>query len=164
MKTRRSLPWHTVRNSTIHGKGVFAKRDIPAGTRIFEYEGERISAEEADERHPVDPENPFHTFFFAIESGTVIDGGVGGNDSRWINHSCAPNCEAEETEDGRIFIVNTVPLSKGEELLYDYGLVIDARHTAKLKRSYACFCGAPNCRGTMLAPKQRKSTPAKTST
>lgn len=163
MKTRRALPWHIVRNSTIHGKGVFAKRDIPAGTRIFEYEGERITADEADERHPVDPDNPFHTFFFAIESGMVIDGGVGGNDSRWINHSCTPNCEAEETEDERIFIVSSEPIPKGQELLYDYGLVIDARHTAKLKKNYACFCGAENCRGTMLAPKKRKRASKATS-
>ena len=148
-------PWHIVRRSPIHGSGVFAKRKIPAGTRILEYVGEVIDSDEADRRHPVNPEDPFHTFFFAVADGKVIDGGVRGNEGRYINHSCEPNCEAEETEDGRIFVVALQPIDRGEELNYDYGLILDARHTATLKKQYECRCGAPSCRGTMLAPKAR---------
>ncbi len=148
-------PWHVVRQSAIHGNGVFAKRNIPAGTRIMEYVGQRISADEADRRHPVNPDDPFHTFFFALQTGEVIDGGIDGNEGRWINHSCEPNCEAEETDDRRIFIVSQQPIARGEELNYDYGLIIDARHTAKLKRDYGCRCGSEHCRSTMLAPKPR---------
>jgi hypothetical protein len=83
----------------------------------------------------------------------VIDGGQGGNSSRWINHSCAPNCEAEEDARKRVFIHALRDIAAGEELFFDYGLVVDGRYTAKLKAEYACHCGSPNCRGTMLAPK-----------
>ena len=86
----------------------------------------------------------------------MIDGSQGGNDARWINHSCEPNCETEETDDGRIFVVSLQPIPRGEELFYDYGLVIDARYTQKLKDEYKCLCGSAHCRGTMLAPKARK--------
>jgi SET domain-containing protein len=135
---------------------VFAKRNIPPGTRILEYVGEVIDNDEADRRHPVNPDDPFHTFFFAVANGRVIDGGVRGNEGRYINHSCEPNCEAEETDDGRIFVVALQPIQRGEELNYDYGLILDARHTAKLKKQYECRCGAASCRHTMLAPKPRK--------
>lgn len=141
-----------VRQSGIHGKGVFALMPIPAGTRLFEYKGERISWKKALKRHPHDPDDPHHTFYFALESGKVIDGKQGGNSSRWINHACAPNCEAEEIE-GRVFIQTLRAIEAGEELFYDYGLVIDGRQTKKLKREYECRCGASACRLTMLAPR-----------
>lgn len=144
-----------VRRSAVHGKGVFALQALQAGTAILEYRGEIISWEQAQARHPHDPEQPNHTFYFHIDDSRVIDGGVGGNASRWINHSCAPNCEAEE-RDGRIFIRALRDIAAGEELLFDYGLVIDARHTPRLKAEYACHCGAANCRGTLLAPKRRR--------
>lgn len=134
--------------------GVFAARKIPADTRIVEYCGERISEKKADKRGSSDPDNPFHTFFFSLESGRMIDGGVDGSDARWINHSCAPNCEAREKK-GRVFIHALRDIRRGEELNYDYGLVLEGRHTKKIKASYVCRCGAPDCRGTMLAPKSR---------
>ena len=148
-------PWHVVRRSKLHGNGVFAARKIPAGTRIIEYGGERISAKEADRRHPTNPDDPFHTFFFALSTGRVIDGGDNGNDARWINHSCAPNCEADE-EEGRVFIKALRNIKAGEELNYDYGLIIDERYTKALKAEYPCWCGSKNCRGTLLAPKRRR--------
>lgn len=154
---KAEFAWHRLADSPVHGKGVFAARDIPAGTRILEYEGERIDQETADDRHPVNPDDPFHTFFFALSSGTVIDGGVDGNDSRWINHACAPNCETQEGRHGkRVYIVALRDIQAGEELNYDYGLVIEGRQTRKLKAQYRCLCGAPECRGTMLAPPPSK--------
>ncbi|MFY0477413.1 SET domain-containing protein [Achromobacter marplatensis] len=151
-------PWHVVRRSKLHGNGVFAARKIPAGTRIIEYGGARISAKEADRRHPTNPDDPFHTFFFALSSGRVIDGGDEGNDARWINHSCEPNCEAQEGKHGkRVYIVALRDLPRGTELSYDYGLVLDGRITKALKEGYRCLCGTPPCRGTMLAlPKKKK--------
>jgi len=143
-----------VRRSGVHGKGVFALRPIAAGETIIEYTGEVIDWPEALRRHPHDPSDPHHTFYFSLDSGQVIDAKHGGNAARWINHSCAPNCEADE-EDGRVFIKALRDLQPGEELFYDYGLVIDERYTPKLKREYACRCGAPGCRGTLLAPKRR---------
>ncbi len=142
-----------VRNSGVHGKGMYAVVDIPAGETLIEYMGERISNEEAQERHPHDPKQPNHTFYFSLETGEVIDANYGGNSSRWINHSCDPNCEADEV-DGRIFIKSLRDLKAGEELFYDYGLSVEERYTKKLKAEYACYCGAPNCRGTMLTPKR----------
>lgn len=140
-----------VRDSSVHGKGVFALEPIEAGAHIIEYAGKRITQDQADEMWPVDPDNPFHTFFFSLSSGKVIDGGDGGNESRWINHSCDPNCEAVETPQGRrVNIVALRDIEVGEELFFDYSLVIDEEMTDELKQDYACCCGSPKCRGTML--------------
>lgn len=144
-----------VRRSGVHGKGVFALQAIAAGTRLIEYKGELIDWPEALRRHPHDPAQPNHTFYFHVDDEHVIDANVGGNASRWINHACDPNCEAQQLDDGRVFIDALRDILPGEELFYDYGLVIDERYTARLKKEYACHCGSPNCRGTMLAPKRR---------
>lgn len=155
-----------VRRSGVHGRGVFAVAPLKAGERVVEYKGERISWKEALRRHPHDPNEPNHTFYFALEEGGVIDGKVDGNSARWINHSCAPNCEAEELE-GRVYIHALRDIEPEEELFYDYGLVIDAKLTKKLKREYACHCGAHSCRGTLLATadadakKKKKKADAK---
>lgn len=150
----QSRPLYVVKNSRVHGRGVFAARKIPEGTCILEYQGERITQREAVRRENLKAPDDFHTFFFSLESGKIIDGGSNGNDARWINHACAPNCEARE-EDGQVFIYALRDIKRGEELNYDYGLVLDERHTAALKRAYACHCGAETCRHTMLAPKKR---------
>jgi len=143
-----------VRRSGVHGKGVFALAAIPAGETIIEYTGERISWKEALRRHPHDPAQPTHTFYFHIDDQHVIDANVDGNAARWINHACDTNCEADEV-DGRVFIKATRDVLPGEELFYDYGLVIEGRLTAKLKREYPCHCGSTHCRGTLLAAKRR---------
>ena len=143
------------RRSGVHGKGVFALQDLAEGETLIEYVGELIDWPEALERHPHDPEQPNHTFYFHLESGLVIDANVGGNSSRWINHSCAPNCLADE-DDGRVFIKALRNIAAADELFYDYGLMIDARYTKKLLAEYQCRCGAAHCRGTMLTPKDKK--------
>ncbi|MEX3527108.1 MAG: SET domain-containing protein-lysine N-methyltransferase [Burkholderia sp.] len=158
MSSRRIV----VRRSGVHGKGVFAVAPISAGERVVEYKGERISWKEALRRHPHDPNEPNHTFYFALDEGGVIDGKVDGNSARWINHSCEPNCEAEETA-GRVHIHALRDIAAGEELVYDYGLVIDAKLTKELKREYACHCGTASCRGTLLTvqdedKKKKKKT------
>ncbi|TFL14475.1 SET domain-containing protein-lysine N-methyltransferase [Pusillimonas caeni] len=160
--SKTKLPWHTVRRSPLHGNGVFAARDIPAGTRIIEYTGTRITPEQADERHPANPDDPFHTFYFSLSGGKVIDGGDKGNDARWINHSCAPNCETEENASGtRVYVMALRDIDEGEELFYDYGLVMEGKITKKLRAQYLCLCGSENCRGTMLALPEKKSTSKK---
>ena len=142
-----------VRRSGVHGKGVYATVPIAEGELVIEYKGEIITWNEALQRHPHDPSDPNHTFFFHLDELHVIDAKVGGNSSRWINHACKPNCGAD-VEDGRIFIRARRNIEPGEELFYDYGLVMDERHTAKLKKQFECRCGTPKCRGTMLAPKR----------
>jgi uncharacterized protein len=144
-----------VKASGVHGKGVYAKRAISTDEIIIEYLGERISWQEALNRHPHDPKDPHHTFYFHVTDEVTIDAKFGGNDARWINHACEPNCEADET-DGRVFIKALRDIAPGEELFYDYGLIIDERYTPKLKREYECRCGAPKCRRTMLAPKRAR--------
>ena len=143
-----------VRESGVHGKGVYAIRPIEAGTTVLEYKGEIISWQEALDRHPHDPEQPNHTFYFHLDDGHVIDGKYKGNSAKWINHSCAPNLEAEQDGD-RVFLKALRDIDVGEELFFDYGLIIDARMTAKLKKEYACWCGSAQCRGTMLASRRR---------
>jgi uncharacterized protein len=151
-----------VRQSPIHGRGVFARRDLKKGEKVMEYKGQIIDWAEALRRHPHDPSQPHHTFYFHLDDEHVIDGRVQGNDARWINHSCAPNCEAEQ--DGkRVFIHTLKKIAEGEELFYDYGLVLDEPYTKQLKKDFACYCGSQQCRGTLLAPKDkpRKAKPAK---
>ncbi len=148
-----------VRRSGVHGRGVYATAAIAAGERVVEYRGERIDWAEALARHPHDPSDPHHTFYFHIDGGRVIDAKFGGNSARWINHSCAPNCVARQTGE-RVFIEALRDIAPGEELFYDYGLVIDERLTPTLKAQYPCWCGQPGCRGTLLAPKRKTRTPA----
>jgi SET domain-containing protein len=154
---RKSVRKIVVRNSPIHGRGVYAARAIRSGERIIEYKGEVISWKEADRRPPSDPNDPHHTFLFSLSDGKrVIDASVGGNHARWINHSCAPNCETEETDSGRVYIEALRDIRRGQELNYDYCLIVDEKITKKLKRQYECRCGAAECRGTMLAIKKKK--------
>jgi len=121
-----------VRKSGVHGRGVYAMQFIPKGTRIIEYTGQRTSWEAA----PNDEDDP-HTFNFGLDNGQVINPEIGGNDARWINHSCDPNCEAAE-EDDRIFIDALRDILAGEELFYDYALEIDEAITEESKKKYAC--------------------------
>ena len=152
-----------VKKSGIHGKGVFAARDIAKGETLIEYVGEIISAQEAEDRHPHDPADPNHTFYFQVDEDKVIDALHGGNSARWINHCCTPNCKPDVV-DGRVFIKAKKNISMGEELNYDYGLIIDEPITKKLIAQYPCWCGSTKCRGTLLAGKpastkqQRKLT------
>lgn len=156
MANRKSKPRRrfAVRNSGIHGKGVFALTRIPAGTRLIEYKGELLTEVQVDRRYAKD-DNP-HTFLFALDDGMVIDATVGGNSARWINHSCAPNCEAVDDED-RIYIETLRAIRPGEELSYNYRIELEERHTPELKRLYQCRCGARRCKGTILNAKKKKS-------
>lgn len=147
-------PAYEVRRSPIHGNGVFARRKIDAGECIVEYEGERISSDESAIRAEQSGGPVNHTFFFSLADGSVIDGGSGGNDARYINHACEPNCEAYE-EDGKVFIYSLQQIDQGEELNYNYALIYEERHTPAVKKMFECRCGAPSCTGTMLAPKKR---------
>ncbi|HEU4557610.1 MAG TPA: SET domain-containing protein-lysine N-methyltransferase [Longimicrobium sp.] len=142
-----------LRRSGIHGKGVFAREFIPAGTRLIEYTGERINQEEGDRRYPWEEFVPYHTLLFNIDDDLVVDGGVGGNMSRFINHSCDPNCESS-IEDRRIYIDSIRDIAPGEELTFDYQLITQDRQTPAVKRRFPCHCGTANCRGTMLKKKR----------
>lgn len=138
----------TVRQSPVHGKGVFALRALRAGERIFEYKGKVTTWREAT-RWNARRDESGHTFLFGLSDGRVIDGGRGGNGARWLNHACAANCEAIE-DDGRVFIEAVRDIAPGEELFIDYALVIEQCEADEAQRQYACRCGSSLCRGTML--------------
>jgi uncharacterized protein len=139
--------------SPMQGLGAFATHRIPAGTRLVEYAGERLTPAAAEARYPETPGERHHTFLFAIDDAVVIDAAVNGNDARWINHSCDPNCDAV-IEDGRIWIETVRDVLPGEELAYDYAFTLPERHTPAAKRRYPCHCGSTRCRRTMLACKR----------
>jgi SET domain-containing protein len=146
------LPFE-IRPSPIEGLGAFATMPIPAGTRLIEYAGERLTPAQADARYPDVSGARHHTFLFAIDDDVVIDAAIDGNAARFINHSCAPNCDAI-VEDGRIWIETIRDVESGEELAYDYAYVLEERHTSTAKQRYPCNCGAPTCRGTILTRKR----------
>ena len=150
-------PLYVVRDSHIHGRGVFAARRIRKGTRIVEYTGERISNKEADRRYDDTRMKRHHTFLFTLDNKTVIDGAIktGGGDASFINHSCEPNCEAVIT-DRKIFIHALHTIEPGEELAYDYQYERTGKNDAELEKFYVCKCGAPNCRGSIMKPAKKK--------
>jgi uncharacterized protein len=155
---------YRVRRSPIHGTGVFAIAPIPKGTRVVEYLGDRVSHEEADRRYEDKAADDNHTFLFTVDDRIVIDAGVGGNEARWINHSCDPNCETV-IEDKRVYIEAARDIASGQELAYDYMITREPGDPPDIEQVFACRCGAATCRGTMLLPppKKRKKAARKSS-
>ena len=147
-----------VRRSRIQGRGVFARRDIESGTRVVEYTGARLTHDQADERYPDDAaDGKHHTFLFAVDDRLVIDASIGGNEARFINHSCDPNCEVVITR-RRVFIDALRDIAKGDEILYDYWYMTDESYTLEqLRAIYPCRCGSPKCRGTLARPPRRRA-------
>lgn len=148
-----------VRNSPIHGRGVFAVKPIKKGTRIIEYKGLRMTQKESDIVY-ANTTDTGHTFLFTLNDYYVIDANKNGNEARWINHGCKPNCESESEEDDsgrpekeRVFIHAIRAIKPGDELTYDYLVTLDEPHTKRLKKIWQCLCGAKTCKGTMLADK-----------
>jgi len=142
-----------IRESPVAGKGAFATRPIRKGERIIEYTGERITHAEADARYDDDSMEEHHTFLFTVSSRTVIDATREGNDARFINHSCDPNCESE-IERGRVFIFALRDIRPGEELAYDYAYERSGDETEKEERQYRCLCGTRACRGSIMEPRE----------
>jgi SET domain-containing protein len=126
--------------------GLFALQPIAAGERVIEYKGQLTSWRRAAARQRSEVG---HTFVFGLSDGRVIDGSRGGNSARFLNHACAPNCEAIERGD-RVFIHALAPIAPGDELFIDYGLSVDGSVTDAIRIQYACHCGALACRRTML--------------
>ena len=155
--------YFAIRRSGVHGKGAFALKDIRKGTRLVEYVGENITPAESDRRYDDTKVKDHHTFLFSVDSRKVIDATYGGNDSRFINHSCDPNCDAV-IENRRVYIEANRTIRKGEELAYDYNYERTPRTTKADEKLYKCLCGSPNCRGTIVSAKvtlPRKKTKAR---
>ena len=149
------------RRSPIHGNGVFAAEPIAKGEHVIQYKGTLMTDAEADKMYG-DGGETGHTFLFTLNDEYIIDANRKGNTARWINHSCDPNCQAliDESDSGdrrkdKVVIEAIRKIKPGEELTYDYGIVLDMAHTARLKKIWACRCGSPKCIGTMLKPKKK---------
>jgi SET domain-containing protein len=150
----RRKPMIEVRHSRIHGYGVFALRRIRKGTTVLEYLGDRVSHEEADARYEDKDATDNHTFLFTVDSKTVIDAGRNGNEARYINHGCDPNCESTVVAK-RVFIEAIRTIQPGEELAYDYQIGRDKDDAADIDEVFACRCGADSCRGSMLEARKK---------
>ena len=161
---RRSLaePLLEVRDSRLHGQGVFAAQHIAKGTRVIEYLGERVSHAEADRRYEHKDAADNHTVLFIVNARTVIDAGVDGNEARFINHACEPNCESV-IEGGRVFIDAIRSIEPGEELTYDYQIQREPDDPPDVDAVFACRCGFKRCRGSMLWPPRRRTRKAQVS-
>jgi SET domain-containing protein len=145
-------PTVLVRRSRIQGRGVFAARDIGEGEAIIEYTGALITHAEADAQCDDETMRRHHTFLFAVDDRYVVDGARGGNEARFINHSCDPNCESLIVR-RRVFIHALRDIPCGEELSYDYWYMTDEEYTLEdLRRIYPCRCRLPTCRGTLARP------------
>jgi uncharacterized protein len=151
-----------IRRSPVAGMGAFATRPIRKGTRLIEYVGKRIRQAEADALYDDDAMEHHHTFLFSVDAKTVIDASVDGNEARFINHSCEPNCEAL-LEGKRVFIEAIRDIEPGAELFYDYGLERDEPYQESWRELYGCKCSAATCRGTMIRGREEpvKKKPAK---
>jgi uncharacterized protein len=160
MTKKKSASPIEIRHSKIHGNGIFAIRAIAQDEQVIEYKGRRISSQQANADYG-DNSDTGHTFLFTLNDKWIVDGNVNGNAARWINHSCDPNCGAViyvnidyQEEKDKVWIEALRPIKAGEELTYDYGIVLAERHTSRLKKIWACRCGSESCTGTMLKDKR----------
>ena len=156
----RMSGYTVTRRSAIHGNGVFAAEKLPAGLEVMDYAGRLRTHAWIDKAYANTVESG-HTFLFTLNDRYVIDGNFDANDARWINHSCEPNCKPyviespdKDPKRDRIIIETMREIEAGEELTFDYGIKLECRHTARLKKIWQCRCGAPSCSGTMLKPKR----------
>jgi len=140
--------WAAVRGSQIHGRGMFAKKIIPKGTRVIEYTGERITKAEGWRRELARQERAERgadgcIYIFELNTKVDIDGSVRWNTARYINHSCEPNCESQVVR-GRVWIVAIREIRPGDELSYDYYYDYEHYH------EHPCRCGAKSCAGYIV--------------
>jgi SET domain-containing protein len=144
-----------LRNSKIHGIGIFARRNIPKGTKIIEYVGRLISKKESEElaekqlEFSLSNKQKGAVYIFELNKKFDIDGNVFWNTARFINHSCSPNCETED-DDRHIWILALRDIKKGEELSYNYGYDLEDY------KEHICKCGSKNCLGYIIGDKFRK--------
>ncbi|MBK1834223.1 SET domain-containing protein [Roseibacillus ishigakijimensis] len=156
MKLRGESKWVEVRQSEIHGTGVYAACDILEDTEIIEYVGEPVDKEESERRAwaqmaKAEKDGDAAVYIFTLNEEWDLDGSVEWNAARLINHSCDPNCIAYTVEgDGedRIIIYALRDIEKGEELTFDYGFDLECYE------DHPCRCGAANCIGYIVSQEQ----------
>lgn len=150
---QRVSPFCELRRSRIHGQGVFARYALPAGLKLGEYLGERIDKAESNRRGLEQEALAQKTgvaavYIFDLNETHDLDGNKPYNWVRFVNHSCAPNCEVVN-EDDRLFLYTVAPVARGAELTFDYGY--DIAHFM----DHPCRCGSANCPGYIVSAEQR---------
>ena len=141
-----------IKNSKIHGTGVFATKDIAKGTQIIEYVGDKITKQEGDKRSAkriknfLNSEETGSVYIFELNEKYDIDGFTSYNKAKYINHSCSPNCEVDIINN-RIWISSIKKIKSGEELGYDYGYDFDKDDF----KDHVCKCGSKNCVGFIIS-------------
>jgi len=146
-----------VKKSSVHNKGVFAKKNIKKGTKIIEYVGKKITKKESDiladkvlDDSIKNPEKGA-VYIFTLNAKWDIDGNVSWNPAKYINHSCNPNCETTNYDEEHIWIEAIRDIKKGEELNYNYGYELEDY------KKHPCKCGSKNCVGFILDEKYWKN-------
>jgi len=140
-----------IKESKVHGSGIFALKDISKGTRIIEYVGNKITKKQSDDvfekqfaKHEKDPKNQGGVYIFELNKRYDLDGNVSWNPARLINHSCDPNCESDIVK-GHIWVVSIKNIKKNEEISYDYGYDLENY------KDHLCKCGSKNCVGYIVS-------------
>lgn len=151
---KKQKPFWELRGSAIHQQGMFARKDIPAGERIIEYFGERVTKEESTRRcleweAKARKKGEGLVYVFDLNEEFDLDGNIEDNPAKYINHSCEENCEAIN-EDDHIYIYAKRDIAEGEELSFDYGY--DLEHFL----DHPCHCGSKKCVGYIVAKSSRK--------
>lgn len=148
-------PYINVKNSSIHNRGVFAKRNIRKGTRIIEYLGRKMTHEQSEklyekmlEKHKENPEKYASVYTFTLDDKYDLDGNVWYNLAKYFNHSCDGNCESMSEDDGTIAIYAKKNIKKGEELTYNYGYDVENYE------DHPCRCNTKNCVGYIVSEDQ----------
>lgn len=145
----------SVEKSDIHNNGVFAKINIPKGTKVIEYVGDKVTKKESDRRADLTlnknkaDENHGMVYLFTLNRWHDLDGDVPWNTAKYINHSCDPNCEVEIDKKDRIWIISIKDIKKGDEINYDYGYDLEDFH------KHQCLCGSDNCIGYIISEDHR---------
>lgn len=153
-RPRTRSPWAELRSSSIHGRGLYASKAIPAGTKIIEYLGERITKAESDRREELRLKKARRgradgcVYIFELNKRHDLDGSMAWNTARLINHSCDANCESGKVR-GRIWIMAARDIAAGEELTFDYGFGLENW------RDHPCRCGTAKCLGFIVTKMQR---------
>tara|TARA_Y100000310_G_C20192916_1_gene583316 strand:+ start:61 stop:564 length:504 start_codon:yes stop_codon:yes gene_type:complete len=143
-----------VKESVIHGRGIFAKKDISKGTRIIEYKGKKITKKESDKVFDKDykeaSQDPSkgEVYLFELNNKYDIDGNIPENVAKYINHSCEPNCETENEDEEKIWVLALKDIKTGQELSFNYGFNIEEHE------DYPCKCGTNSCVGFILEEEQ----------
>lgn len=142
--------WYVARNSEIHGRGLYAKKKIPKDTWIVEYVGRKVSKEESDRLanellDKAKKDGGAKVYMFILNDEWDIDGNVSWNTARLMNHSCAPNVEAQTYDEKEIWFVALRDIEKDEELTFNYGFDLESWE------EHPCRCGSSSCVGFIAA-------------